>query len=75
MDKKVLILRDEDVYKTGHGETMYGSNKPMYEAHIVIRLYEDGSYKLLKDRYNTSDREIRKLINPVQTNTNLLLVL
>jgi len=76
MKPEVLILRDEDVYKTDSGmETMRGSNQPMYDAQVVIRLFNDGSYKLLKDRYNTPDREIQRLINPIQINTNLLLVI
>lgn len=76
MEPKILILRDEDVFTSDTGmESMRGSNKPMYEAHTVIRLFDDGSYKLLKDRYNTSDREIQRIINPIKINENLLLVI
>ena len=77
MEPDVLILRDEDVYMFGvySQEQVRGGNEKVYKAHIVIRLYKDGSYKLLKDRYNTSDREIQKLIKPIQINTELLLIL
>ncbi len=77
MEKNVLILRDKDVYTLGvySQEQIRGGNDKMYKAHIAIRVYNDGKYKVLKDRYNTSDREIQRLINPVKINTSLLLVL
>jgi hypothetical protein len=77
MEPKILILRDEDVYKTSDGmeTTRNHCTQEMYKAHIVIRLFNDGSYKLLKDRYNTSEREIQRIINPIQINENLLLVI
>ena len=77
MESKILILRDEDVYMYGiySKEHIRGGNEKMYKAHLVIRLFNDGSYKILKDRYNSTDRDIQKILNPIQINTNLLLVL
>jgi len=76
MEPNILILNDEDFYRSQDGkEWMCGGNQRMYKAHVVIRLYKDGTYNLLKDRYNTSDREIQRIINPIQINTNLLLVI
>ena len=73
MDKcKTLILRDEDVYLTSNGEMPYGGSKKMYEAHVVIRLHRNGTFKVLKDRFGLSEYQIMNLINPV--NKKLLLV-
>ena len=77
MEPNILILRDKDVYKTDSGmeTTRNHCTQEMYKAHVVIRLYKDGTYKLLKDRYNTSDREIQRIINPIEINENLLLII
>ena len=77
MEQDVLILRDEDVYKTDSGmeTTRNHCTQKMHQSNIVIRLFNDGSYKLLKDRYNTSDSEIQRILNPIKLNTKLLLIL
>ena len=67
-----LILRDSDVYLTSTGEVPYGGVKKMHMAHIVIRLFRDGTHKVLKDRFGLSEYQIMNLINPV--NKKLLLL-
>lgn len=77
MEKKILILKDEDFYMSPSGETLRGGNRKLYAAQIVIRVRGNGSYEVIKNRCDgkLSNSDIHKLVYPNDYDERLLLAL
>lgn len=55
---KKLILTEEEFFQTAEGYHLRGGNRRIYDAELVVKINRNGSYEVLKDRFNLSKEEI-----------------
>jgi hypothetical protein len=59
---KKLILTEDDFYYSPTGRFLRGGDRPMYNADLVVYVKKDGSYEVLKDRFDLSKEEVRSIV-------------
>ncbi len=69
---KKIILTEKDCYQSPFGRQIRGANNLMCKNDLVVFKQGDGSFEVLKNRFDLSHDEILREIDETQDNTILL---